>query len=289
MGLSRLTRVAAVAAAMMTAMGAMLVPTAQADAAPVVDYVAMGDSFSSAAGVEPVVPGGKPCLRSARNYAHVLAEKNGYRLTDVSCGAATSADFFTSQKAGVRPQLDALSRDTDLVTFSIGGNDGDVFASMVAKCALVGAFGAASGTPCGDLFAKDLIRQIRTRTYPNLVRAMRAVTQRAPHAKVFALNYLRLVPNRAVACPGVPIARGDLKTAYRVQTELSAAIERAAKRTGVTFVDVAASSVGHEACTPRGVRYVEPALGAAQSVGLHPNALGERHMAAVVDEAVGQL
>ncbi|WP_226995733.1 SGNH/GDSL hydrolase family protein [Gordonia phthalatica] len=258
------------------------------DAAPLVDYVAMGDSFSAGSGVEPVAPGGQDCLRSSRNYAHILAAKNDFRLTDVSCGAADTNDFFHPQKAGMKPQLAALDANTDLVTFSIGGNDGNVFATTIGKCVVVGAFGVAPGTPCDDLFAAGVAREIRMQTYPKLVRAMRAVRQKAPNAQVYALNYLRLVPNRAVACPGVPVTRGDVKTAYRIQTELSDAIERAAHKTGVTFVDVAVGSVGHEACKPRGVRYVEPLVGAAQLVPLHPNALGERQMAKVVGAAIGR-
>ena len=286
MRLDRMKKFAVVAAAA-AMIGAALAPTPPA-AAATVDYVAMGDSFSAGSGVEPVVPGGQSCLRSSRNYAQLLADEKGFRLTDVSCGAADTNDFFHPQKPGMRPQLAALDDDTDLVTFSIGGNDGGVFAMTIGKCVVVGAFGAARGAPCDDLFAADVTRQIRTQTYPKLVRAMRAVRKQAPNAQVYALNYLRLVPNRAVACPGVPVARGDVTTAYRIQTELSDAIERAAQRTGVTFVDVAASSVGHEACTPPGVRYVEPLVGAAQWVPLHPNARGERQMATVVGAAIGR-
>lgn len=268
------------------AVAATFMTTGAAQAERVVDYVAMGDSFASGAGVTPLVRGGDACQRSARNYAHLIAAKNDYRLVDVSCGGATSDDFFHSQQRGVRPQLTALSARTDLVTFSIGGNDSNVFADTIIKCATTGGLGTAAGAPCGQRYLRTLIHTIRTKTYPSLVRTMRAVRAKAPNARVYALNYLRLLPKRAPACPGVPIARGDVATANRVQAELSSAIERAAQQTGVTFVDLFAGSTGHDACKPSGVRYVEPLIGARQLVPLHPNALGERQMAKVVGKAI---
>ena len=61
-------------------------------------YVAMGDSYSAASGVLPLDPTAPPqCLRSTRNYPHVIAEELGARLTDVTCGAAETADYRQEQ------------------------------------------------------------------------------------------------------------------------------------------------------------------------------------------------
>jgi hypothetical protein len=51
-------------------------------------------------------------MRSTGNYPHVLAAATGAQLTDVTCGAAETGDFFSSQHPGVAPQLDALDEDT---------------------------------------------------------------------------------------------------------------------------------------------------------------------------------
>jgi hypothetical protein len=67
-------------------------------------YVALGDSYSAASGVLPPDLTAPPaCLRSSRNYPHVLAAATGAQLTDVTCGAAETGDFFTSQFRGVPP------------------------------------------------------------------------------------------------------------------------------------------------------------------------------------------
>src|SRR3954467_10187272 len=68
-------------------------------------YVALGDSYSAASGVLPPDPAAPPsCLRSTSNYPHVIAATTGAQLTDVTCGGAETADFFTAQYSGVAPQ-----------------------------------------------------------------------------------------------------------------------------------------------------------------------------------------
>ena len=67
-----------------------------------VEYVNMGDSYSAASGVLPPAPGAPPqCLQSARNWGHVLADRWGYDLTDVSCGAAETRHYTEAQYPGV--------------------------------------------------------------------------------------------------------------------------------------------------------------------------------------------
>src|SRR5690349_6291158 len=90
-------------------------------------YVALGDSYSAASGVAPPDPTSPLCARSTVNYPHLIAAATGATLRDVTCGAAETKDFRTSQYPGVAPQLDALRRNTQLVTMTIGGNDNNTF------------------------------------------------------------------------------------------------------------------------------------------------------------------
>src|ERR1700683_4235958 len=88
---------------------------AQASAAPL-SYVALGDSYSAGSGVLPPDPTAPPeCLRSILNYPHDIAAQTGAQLTDVTCGAAETSDFFDSQYPGVAPQLDAVQANTQLI------------------------------------------------------------------------------------------------------------------------------------------------------------------------------
>ncbi|MCF8572168.1 SGNH/GDSL hydrolase family protein [Gordonia sp. HY002] len=274
------TTVGALAAAAVMAVG-LMPGAAQATPAPL-KYVNLGDSYSAGSGVLPFAPEASiGCMQSADNYAKLVARSNGYDLTDVSCGGATTEDFFSSQQSGVKPQLAALDDDVDLVTFSIGGNDDDLFAGTVINCVVAGVGSGMRGTPCEDKYAKSASKTIRETTYPNLVKAMKAVRVKAPNARVAALNYPWIAPDRNAPCNGMPISAGDGKFTHRVQAELNDAIARAAEKTGVTLVDAAAASVGHDACKAPGVRWVEPVLTTSQFVPVHPNSLGERRMADV--------
>jgi hypothetical protein len=89
-----------------------IVATAQAAPATTnpLRYVALGDSYSAASGVLPPDPTAPPeCLRSSRNYPHVIAANIDAQLTDVTCGAAETSDFFSSQYQNVPPQLHAVN------------------------------------------------------------------------------------------------------------------------------------------------------------------------------------
>src|SRR5262245_2098410 len=92
---------------------------APAAAAPA-GYVALGDSYSAASGVlPPDFSAPLQCLRSSRNYPHVIARATGSTLKDVTCGGADTGDYFEPQYPGVAPQLDALGYGTRLVTMTI--------------------------------------------------------------------------------------------------------------------------------------------------------------------------
>jgi lysophospholipase L1-like esterase len=244
-------------------------------------YVALGDSYSAASGVLPPDPAAPPqCLRSIRNYPHVIAAQTSAHLTDATCGAADTSHFFTAQHPGVAPQLDAVTKDTRLVTMTIGGNDSGVFISAILACGSVGVSTLGQGSPCKDQYGSSFEDTIRTTTYPSLVRALRAVRAKAPRAKVGILGYPWIMPATGGCYPQMPVAQGDVPYLRGVQATLNDAVRRAAAATGVTYVDLNEVSDGHDACQPMGIRWVEPVLAGTNPVIVHPNALGEAEMAA---------
>lgn len=255
-------------------------PSSAAGAKAPLDYVAMGDSYSAASGVLPLDPTAPPqCLRSTANYGHVIAGRLGARLTDVTCGGAQSTHYFEPFYPNTPPQLDALSRRTDLVTMTIGGNDNNVFIGAIAACGAAGLTSLGQGSPCKDQNGDRFVTDIRTKTYPALVKAFRAVRNRAPNARVAVLGYPWIMPRTRGCFPQMPVASGDVAYLRNLQTVLNANVARAARGAGFTFVDMAAASEGHDACQPIGVRWVEPVVGTTNPVIVHPNAFGERRMA----------
>jgi len=251
-------------------------------------YVALGDSYSSGAGVNPLVPTAPlTCSRSLLNYAHDVAAVTGSQsFTDATCSGATTADFFSSQAAGVPPQLDAVTRDTRLVTMTIGGNDEGVFISMLQECATASAVslattGSIEGNPCEQHFGSLFADEITDQTSANLVRALTAVRQKAPAATVVILGYPRILPDTGVpACyPVMPFSMGDVPYMSHVEAVLNGVVRQAAEQTGARFVDMAPSSVGHDACRGALQRWIEPLIAPINAFPVHPNAFGEAAMA----------
>lgn len=99
--------------------------------APGAKYVALGSSFAAGPGVATQLG---TCGRSDHNYSHLVAAELGLTLTDVSCSGATIPNIVNSTQRDAAPQIDAVSRDTALVTVTIGGND-IRFTSSTFACA----------------------------------------------------------------------------------------------------------------------------------------------------------
>jgi lysophospholipase L1-like esterase len=250
-------------------------------------YVALGDSYSSAAGVLPQVPGAPPpCSRSLENYPHdVVAVTGAGSFTDVTCSGAKTADFFSSQAAGVPPQLDAVTAATRLVTMTIGGNDGGAFSNILNGCVTASVTTQdIYGNPCQQQYGSTFDDIVANQTYPNLVRALTAVHDKAPRATVLILGYPQVLPEVGVpACyPVMPISMGDVPYVVDWAKTLNTAVEKAAAETGTRFVDMWPSSAGHDACEPLGRRWIEPLNGPVNAAPVHPNTAGEAGMAAQV-------
>lgn len=270
------------------AVAAVAVTSSVAQAEDPLTYVALGDSYSAASGVLPIdLSAPLLCLRSSRNYPHVIAAQTGARLTDVTCGAAETKHFAAAQYPGVAPQLNAVGADTDVITMTIGGNDSSVFIGAILACGSAGLLTLGQGSPCKNLYGSRFEDTIRTTTYPALVTALQAVRAKAPQAQVAILGYPWIVPETGGCFDKMPIAKGDVPYVRSLQTTLNDAVRRAAAATGATYVDMNGVSNGHDACKPLGVRWIEPVLQTTNPVVVHPNALGEASMAAQTISVLG--
>lgn len=211
------------------------------------EYVALGDSYTAAfqTGPSDTTEG---CFRSEANYPHLIAAETGARLTDVSCGGATTEALASPQStlAGGQapPQLDAVSADTDLVTLRIGGNDFDLFTTLADECVQLAAT-APQGDPCreanGQLLGRIDDLQVR------LERAIGRIQARAPGAQVLVVGYPEIVPAEGT-CDLLPLAEGDYAFARDLNRGFNDALRGAARATGTTYVDVFAATAGHHIC-----------------------------------------
>ncbi|MBM7057182.1 SGNH/GDSL hydrolase family protein [Streptomyces durocortorensis] len=276
---------AALAVASATALLAGTAATASAAPPPVrtdtgdpVRYVALGDSFSSGPGIPDQTD--EVCGCSSRNYPALMAAALGAAsFTDVTCAGADTRHMTTPQGAA-RPQLDALRPDTTLVTLGIGGNDLDL-AGVLTRCVLLGKL-APLGAPCKrsyTLLGTDEIGSRIDATGPKVAAILDEIHGRSPQARILVVGYPAIVPDDGTSCRAtVPLAEGDFAWFRDKQKQLNSMLARRAGGGRDTYVDAYAPSIGHDACKPQGVRWIEPEQ-TAEAAGFHPNAAGHRSTA----------
>jgi len=160
-----------------TTVAAVTVVVSPADAADPVDYVALGDSYSSGTGAPPYQNLG--CLRSSKSYAQLWANTHAVSsFAFAACGGATTTDVLNNQ-------LGSLNANTDLVTITIGGNDVG-FADVVSTCTLGGT------TSCLNAI-NEATNEVNTILPGRLDAAYAAIRAAAPNAQVIVLGYPRLI------------------------------------------------------------------------------------------------
>lgn len=274
-------RIVAVAAAAF-AVGLL---TAPAEAATFHRYVALGDSYASG----PLIPNQSlhpvGCARSDHDYPADLARRLGVPLVDVSCGGAVIADMTQSQSVPLGsnpPQFAALTPATDLVTVTISGNDIG-FTSILATCAaesLTNPF----GHPCENHFTAGGTDQLAARitaVAPKVAQALAGIRQRAPHATVVVVGYLRILPPSVGCWPVVPVSAGDVPYLDGVEHKLNAMLGAQAAAAGDEFVNPG-NTTGHDVCQPESRKWVEGVVPTSPAFPVHPNAAGMTEVAGLV-------
>ena len=248
-------------------------------------YVALGDSFTSAPYV-PVTDLADGCFRSSSNYPRLVAEEIGAALVDVSCGGARTDDLVERQSFAftdntMPPQLRAVTPAAELVTVGIGGNDSDLFNTLVHECTRVSD---RPGTTCQDLVTsrQGEVDQAVSHIGRQVARSLRRVKERAPEATVVLVGYPRLV-DETEGCRRMPLTPPDRRFLARVESSLRDAMAAAARRTAVEFVDMHEASRGHEICSDdpwvNGIRTDQK-----RALAFHPFAEGQRAVAERVVE-----
>ena len=245
-----------------------------------VHYVALGDSYTSG----PVIPTqiDANCARSDHNYPHLVAAADRIGdLADVSCAGATTVQMWKPQGTNP-PQLDALNHDTTLVTVQIGGNDVG-FGSIIATCAGLSVTDPA-GSPCKEHYragGADQLTMNVLETAPKIAEVLRAVHDRAPHARVVVVGYPDLLPDDGVGCfPAVPFAAGDFPYLRDTEKKLNAMLRFEALLHGASTSTPTRRPSATTCARLPADRWIEPLTPAAPAAPAHPNAKGEQAMAA---------
>jgi lysophospholipase L1-like esterase len=264
---------------------AALVPATAAHAA---SYVALGDSYTAGPGIPlPIQPWG--CLKSDHNYAHLAAPDLALELRDPSCSGAETEDMTQTQGVWPEPnppQFGALGADTTLATLGIGGNDIG-FSGLAEDC-----FSERNeGTPCKDQYTAGGTDEVSRRiaeTAPKVAAVLQGIRDRAPSARTLVVNYPAIFPHTGPGChPEIPVTDGDAAWLREKQQELNAMLADQAAAAGAGLVDWYTASIGHDACKPPGIKWVEGPAPNSGVAPLHPNLLGMLAASDLVVAAAG--
>ncbi|BBX35441.1 hypothetical protein MMAG44476_01045 [Mycolicibacterium mageritense DSM 44476 = CIP 104973] len=250
---------------------------------------ALGSSYAAGPGIPPVAD--RAAMRSGRNYAHLLAETFGARLTDLTVsGATTSTILDTPQRVALTkfpPQLTGLPSDTDLVLITAAGNDLDYLGSAIK----LGVYFTL------DRYTGRRLQRWRPATLPvvtqpqldsatsGLARVVAEAQLRAPQARVVLVDYLPLVGQETRAFEDAPFDAAAIAAVATVHEQLSEVFARAADATRVDLVLASQLGRGHELGTDE--PWIQPLQPIHRFAGsFHPNAAGMAAVAQLIERTV---
>jgi lysophospholipase L1-like esterase len=245
-------------------------------------YVALGSSMAAGPGIRPSASGAPfGSGRSARNYAHLVAEQLNLNLVDVTFSGATTAHVLAERQRSAQPQVDALEGSEELVTITIGGNDvGYVPLLMAASLPAIARRVPPLAGIVRELFDRDARERALEDVADSLHAVGTAVRRRAPRARVIFVDYLTLLPAEGV--PAAPLSAEHADLGRLVAARLEDVTAVAAQATGCELVRAGQASRAHHGWS------AEPWAVAAglplpwRPAPFHPNAAGMRVVADLI-------
>ena len=200
-----------------------------AQAAPAVNYVALGDSYASGVGAGSV---SGSCGQSPNAYPALWATASSpASFKFAACSGATTSDVISSQ-------LSSLSSSTTLVSITIGGNDVG-FSSIMETCVLESTSSCESAVSAAEQYANTALPgQLNT--------TLADIRSHAPNAKIIVLGYPDFYDLSVSICIG--LSRADHQALDNGINDLDGVIQTAAANNGDTFADVRSQFSGHELC-----------------------------------------
>jgi lysophospholipase L1-like esterase len=209
-------------------------------------YVAMGSSFAAGPGIsQSADTPPTPCARSMDNYAHQIARKHGLVLIDVSCSGAVTANLLSPWNE-LPAELDAVDRDTRLVTVTIGGNDvGYIGGLAAASCQALREASSSGAKACPTVTDAD------DQSFADLEARMRRVAAevhgRAPAARLVFVDYPPVLPAEGV-CSATPLSEAQADTSRQIAKRLADVTASVARESDADLIAASQIAAGHDAC-----------------------------------------
>ena len=243
--------------------------------ASAVNYVALGDSFSSGEGNPPFFAGtdgpSDYCHRSPQAYSQVLGAAFGLQPKFYACSGAVTDNITTTSKDGEPPQIQEPGVDTTagLLTMTIGGNNAG-FSDILTSCieqkvkadlhnAVIGPVGIWLGLgldpSCADSgsFVDSANTRIDNVFHPvkDTYKALLGQVSKTGTSVIVA-DYPHLFPDSSSeqSCLALSLflTAADQQYFNTAGDRLDGVLQTAAGQAGVNFVDVRSIFAGHGVC-----------------------------------------
>jgi hypothetical protein len=226
-------------------------------AAAGVNYVALGDSYSSGLGAGSYITSSGNCQRSSKAYSALWAAAHSpASYTSVACSGATTSTVNNSQ-------LSALSAATTLVSITVGGNDAG-FSNIMNTCVLQGTTACVAAVQSAENFAQSTLPGLLDNTYDG-------IRSHAPSATVVVLGYPVFYQLNTICVGLSATSRAKINEGINLIDNVFSA---AASRHGFVFADVRSIFVGHQLCS-YGSKWLHALNFAELDVSYHPTADGQ--------------
>ncbi|RNL70554.1 SGNH/GDSL hydrolase family protein [Streptomyces sp. I6] len=256
----KLSRIAAFSSSLL--LGAVLALTGTghaqaAQSAAAVDYVALGDSYSSGLGAGAYLTSSGSCKRTNRAYPALWASANSpSSFAFTACAGARTGDVLASQLA-------PLHAGTDLVSITIGGNDAG-FAEVMTTCVLQSESTCVARVEEAKRFVDSTLPSRLDSVYST-------IRSKSPSARVVVLGYPRFYKLNGSCITG--LTEKERAAINGGADHLNAAIAKRVADHGFTFADVVPTFTGHEICSGASWLHSVNWLNIGESY--HPTASGQ--------------
>lgn len=254
---------------------------------PVAVIAALGSSFAAGPGIDPVADAA--AMRSAKNYAHQLAERLGAELVDLTVSGATTANVIdTPQQSPTGstypPQVDGIPANADVITVTAGGNDLQFAGALLyfswlrlePESPIVPMLGAmfTDGIPAPTDDAVDAATA-------GLIGVVEKAREKAADARILLVDYLTVLDSDSLE--HAPFTKDELDQFLVIQTAIATVFRDAASRTGADLILASKLSAGHAIGSAE--PFVQPFHQdmATTAGSFHPNEAGMTAIAAELE------
>lgn len=291
-----------------------------------IPYLGLGDSFASGQGAFNYLAGtdtdSNHCHLSIHSYPLLINQTafssggqsvacSGARIHDIGNTSLTYSGQADDQRSAGSRQADGseatilqsftpgylaqqrfvASYQPGTITVQIGGNDigfGSILLRCVSPIASVKPL-KFNENNCYETYEDRLeVTRLIDRTYRRWVTLFNQIKQTSPMSRVYVTGYPQIVSIKGDCGLNTPLTSKDIAFAHDLTQYLNAVIQRAAKASGVHFLDISDALHGHELCSGNSFSPAVNGITAGNDTWIlgqesfHPNALGHKLIAQMI-------